>query len=736
MWGLSCSVFSYPSPNFRPSFPAATLRSATSLPVSLDRKHYTSDTPFAPEVVKAVDSLQYEFRAVDNLVARNSAKVLKAFQNARLGSHHFGGSTGYGHDEAGGREALDNAFAEIVGAESAIVRSQFFSGTHAITCALFALLRPGDELLAVAGAPYDTLEEVIGKRDSQGLGSLKDFGVEYREVPLAEDGGLDWEKLASSLKPQTKCALIQRSCGYSWRRSLSVDEIGKAIRLIKMQNPDCLVMVDNCYGEFVETIEPPTVGADLIAGSLIKNPGGTLAPCGGYVAGRDKWVKAAAARLSAPGLGVDSGSTPGDIMRTFFQGLFLSPQMVGEAVKGMILIAEVMASKGYKVQPLPRVPRHDTVQAVQLGSRELLLAFCEAVQRSSPVASYTKPVPGITPGYASEVIFADGTFIDGSTSELSCDGPLREPFAVFCQVSKRRVDNVFDTRDSRVGNSSIVSISYLISFLVFSLWLLSQHLSNWRKPAEQKAIVVIILMAPLYAGISYIGLLEFMASSTFFLFLESIKECYEALVISKFLSLLYSYLNISISKNIVPDEIKGREIHHSFPMTLFQPHSARLNHHTLKLLKIWTYQFVVIRPVCSILMISLQLIDVYPDWLSWTFTIILNVSVSLALYSLVVFYHVFDKELKPHSPLAKFLCIKGIVFFCFWQGIVLEMLAAVGIIKAEHAWFDVEHINEAIQNTLVCVEMVFFAMVQMSAYSASPYRDQSAAKSKSEKKEQ
>ncbi|XP_050939210.1 uncharacterized protein LOC103495002 isoform X3 [Cucumis melo] len=364
MWGSSFSILSYPSPNFTASLlvPAATLRSGTSLPVNLHPKPYTSDTPFAPEVVKAVDSLQYEFRAVDDLVARNSAKVLKAFQNVRLGSHHFGGSTGYGHDEAGGREALDNAFAEIVGAESAIVRSQFFSGTHAITCALFALLRPGDELLAVAGAPYDTLEEVIGKRDSQGLGSLKDFGVEYREVPLAEDGGLDWEKLASALKPQTKCALIQRSCGYSWRQSLSVDEIGKAIRLIKMQNPDCLVMVDNCYGEFVETTEPPSVGADLIAGSLIKNPGGTLAPCGGYVAGRAKWVKAAAARLSAPGLGVDMGSTPGDIMRTFFQGLFLSPQMVGEAVKGMILIAEVMQSKGYKVQPLPRAPRHDTVQ--------------------------------------------------------------------------------------------------------------------------------------------------------------------------------------------------------------------------------------------------------------------------------------------------------------------------------------------------------------------------------------
>lgn len=235
------------------------------------------------------------------------------------------------------------------------------------------------------------------------------------------------------MKPKTKCALIQRSCGYSWRKSLSVNEIGKAIKLIKTQNPNCLVMVDNCYGEFVENIEPPMVGADLIAGSLIKNPGGTIAPGGGYVAGRGKFVKAAAARLSAPGLGVDCGSTPGHMMRSFFQGLFLSPQMVGEAIKGSLLIAEVMASKGYEVQPLPRITRHDTVQAVKLGSRETLLAFCEAVQRSSPVCSFTKPMAGSTPGYASEVVFADGTFIDGSTSELSCDGPLREPFAVFCQ---------------------------------------------------------------------------------------------------------------------------------------------------------------------------------------------------------------------------------------------------------------------------------------------------------------
>ncbi|XP_020576531.1 uncharacterized protein LOC110022056 [Phalaenopsis equestris] len=389
--------------------------------------------PFVPEVVKSVDSLYSDFRQVDNLVAHNAARVLKAFQNAGVGSHHFGGSTGYGHDEGGGREALDNIFAEVFGAESAIVRSQFFSGTHAITCALFAVLRPGDELLAVAGAPYDTLEEVIGIRNPPGIGSLKDFGVSYREVPLSKDGGLNWDALAITVTPQTKCSFIQRSCGYAWRKSLGILEIQRAIRIIKMRNPDCVVIVDNCYGEFVEAYEPPMVGADLIAGSLIKNPGGTIAPCGGYVAGTKSLVEMAAARLSAPGLGVDCGSTPGDVMRLLFQGLFLSPQMVGEAMKGGLLIADVMASKGYKVQPLPRHRRHDTVQAVQLGSRERLIAFCEAVQRSCPIGSFIKPTAGCTPGYASEVIFADGTFIDGSTSELSCDGPLREPFSVFCQ---------------------------------------------------------------------------------------------------------------------------------------------------------------------------------------------------------------------------------------------------------------------------------------------------------------
>ncbi|CAN1149743.1 Transmembrane protein 184C [Linum perenne] len=268
----------------------------------------------------------------------------------------------------------------------------------------------------------------------------------------------------------------------------------------------------------------------------------------------------------------------------------------------------------------------------------------------------------------------------------------------------------------------------------FTVQLISQHLFYWKNPKEQKAIIIILLMAPIYAIVSFVGLLDIRGSEAFFMFLESIKECYEALVIAKFLALMYSYLNISMSKNIVPDEIKGREIHHSFPMTLFQPHTVRLDHRNLKLLKLWTWQFVVIRPVCSVLMITLRILQIYPSWLSWTFTIILNVSVSLALYSLVIFYHVFAKELAPHSPLAKFMCIKGIVFFCFWQGIVLSVLVAMGVIKSHHYWLTVEHIEEAFQNILVCVEMVVFAVLQQYAYPVTPYSGDIQAKLKMNKK--
>eukprot|EP00262_Sarcandra_glabra_P008390 TRINITY_DN21915_c0_g1_i1.p1 TRINITY_DN21915_c0_g1~~TRINITY_DN21915_c0_g1_i1.p1 ORF type:complete len:294 (-),score=18.92 TRINITY_DN21915_c0_g1_i1:241-1122(-) len=272
--------------------------------------------------------------------------------------------------------------------------------------------------------------------------------------------------------------------------------------------------------------------------------------------------------------------------------------------------------------------------------------------------------------------------------------------------------------------------SCVVLAMHFTVQLLSQHLFYWKNPKEQKAIIIIILMAPIYAIVSFVGLLDIRGSEIFFTCLESIKECYEALVIAKFLALMYSYLNISVSKNILPDGIKGREIHHSFPMTLFQPHTVRLDHHTLKLLKHWTWQFVIIRPACSVLMIVLQLFGLYTSWISWTFTIILNLSVSLALYSLVVFYHVFAKELAPHKPLSKFLCIKGIVFFCFWQGIMLDILASAGVIRSHHFWLDVEHIQEAIQNVLVCVEMVIFSVVQQYAYHVAPYSGDIAAKLK------
>lgn len=242
-------------------------------------------------------------------------------------------------------------------------------------------------------------------------------------------------------------------------------------------------------------------------------------------------------------------------------------------------------------------------------------------------------------------------------------------------------------------------------------------------------------MAPLYAVDSFVGLLDIRGSKAFFMFLDSVKECYEAVAIAKFLALMYSYLNISISKNIVPEEIKGREIHHSFPMTLFQPHTALLDHRTLKLLKHWTWQFVIIRPVCSILMIALQLLGLYPNWLSWTFTIILNISFSVAMYSLVVFYHVFSKELQPHKPLSKFICIKGIVFFSFWQGLLLKILVALGVIKSHHFWLDVEHLQEAIQNVLICVEMVFFSVMQQYAYHVAPYSGDVHAKLSQKKNE-
>ncbi|AFZ11216.1 aluminum resistance family protein [Crinalium epipsammum PCC 9333] len=370
------------------------------------------------------------FSGIDAQVKQNLQRVLNAFRDHRVGVHHFSSVSGYGHDDLG-RETLDRVFADIMGAESAAVRVQFVSGTHAIASALFGVLRPGDEMLAVAGAPYDTLEEVIGLR-GQNQGSLKEFGISYRELPLTEEGTVDWQHLSNSVGNSTRLVLIQRSCGYSWRASLSIADIEKIVHLVKKQNPNTICFVDNCYGEFIEDKEPPAVGADLIAGSLIKNPGGTIVTAGGYVAGKADLVEAAACRLTAPGIGSSGGATF-DQNRLLFQGLFLAPQMVGEAMKGNHLTAYVFDKLGYPVNPLPTAPRRDVIQAIKLGSKEKILAFCRSVQKYSPVGSYLDPIPAEMPGYESELVMAGGTFIDGSTSEFSADGPLREPYIVFCQ---------------------------------------------------------------------------------------------------------------------------------------------------------------------------------------------------------------------------------------------------------------------------------------------------------------
>ncbi|WP_414583384.1 aminotransferase class I/II-fold pyridoxal phosphate-dependent enzyme [Scytonema sp. PCC 10023] len=379
---------------------------------------------------EAEQALLQIFSGIDAQVKQNVQRVLNAFRHQRVGAHHFTGVTGYGHDDLG-RETLDKLFAEVVGAEAATVRVQFVSGTHAIACALFGVLRPGDEMLAVVGAPYDTLEEVIGLR-GQNQGSLNEFDIHYRQLDLTPEGTINWQALSHAVEEKTRLVLIQRSCGYFWRPSLSIAEIEKIIHLVKQQNPNTICFVDNCYGEFIETQEPTHVGADLIAGSLIKNPGGTIVTAGGYVAGRADLVEAAACRLTAPGIGSYGGATF-DQNRLLFQGLFLAPQMVGEAMKGTHLTGYVFDKLGYPVNPAPLLPRRDVIQAIKLGSAQKLIAFCRAIQQHSPIGSYLDPIPDEMPGYESKVVMAGGTFIEGSTSEFSADGPLREPYIVYCQ---------------------------------------------------------------------------------------------------------------------------------------------------------------------------------------------------------------------------------------------------------------------------------------------------------------
>ena len=382
------------------------------------------------QVELAVDRNKPLFMQRVEAVTPRLQKVLEAFITERVGAHHFASLTGYGHGDLG-REKVDRVFARVLGAERALVRPQFVSGTHAIAASLFGVLRPGDQLLSVTGRPYDTLEEVIGLR-GRGKGSLVEFGIQYDELALSPDGGIDFSALESSLTVPRKMVFIQRSCGYSWRPSLSIESIGELCRFIHTHQPESICFVDNCYGELVEGLEPSEVGADLVAGSLIKNLGGTIAPTGGYVAGRADLVEQSSCRLTAPGIG-SQGGIGFDLNRLVLQGLFLAPQMVGEALIGADLVAEVFHSLGFAVNPLPGEPRRDVIQSVQLGNPEALKVVCQAFQQSSPVGSYLDLVPSPMPGYKSDLLMAGGTFIDGSTSEFSADAPLRAPYNLYVQ---------------------------------------------------------------------------------------------------------------------------------------------------------------------------------------------------------------------------------------------------------------------------------------------------------------
>ncbi|MGI5838295.1 MAG: aminotransferase class I/II-fold pyridoxal phosphate-dependent enzyme [bacterium] len=392
----------------------------------------TESWPVADDaiVLDIEKAIQPQIAGIEKVRQINAAKVLAAFQAERVGDSHFAASTGYAYGDLG-RETLDRLFARVFGTEAALVRSQIVSGTHAIALCLYALLRPGDELVCPTGAPYDTLAKVIGL-GAPAPGSLAEFGVRYRQVELRPDGGFDAANIAASLTPAVKVVLIQRSRGYSWRKALSVREIGELIELIKKDCPDVVCLVDNCYGEFTEAIEPSEVGADLVAGSLIKNPGGGLAPSGGYIAGKEEYVAAVADRLTAPGLGGEVGASLSG-HRLFYQGFYFAPHVVGEALAGAVFTAELFERLGFTVSPRPGDTRSDIIQAIQLGTPERVIAFCQGIQAGSPVDAFVAPEPWEMPGYSDPVIMAAGTFVQGASIELSADAPLRPPYIVYLQ---------------------------------------------------------------------------------------------------------------------------------------------------------------------------------------------------------------------------------------------------------------------------------------------------------------
>lgn len=380
---------------------------------------------------KIQKGLKERFDEIDRMAEYNQMKVLRAMQKEKVSAACFETSTGYGYDDLG-RETLEAVYASVFETESALVRPQITCGTHALTIALSAILRPGDELLSPVGKPYDTLEGVIGIKEDNPPGSLKEFGISYRQVDLLPDGEFDYDGIRKALNEKTKLVTIQRSKGYAPRKTLSVKRIGELIHFIKEIKPDVICMVDNCYGEFVEDKEPTQVGADMCVGSLIKNPGGGLAPIGGYIAGKRDLIDLCAYRLTAPGLGKEVGATLG-VNQSFFQGFFLAPTVTAGALKGAIFAANVYETLGFLVVPDKSESRHDIIQAVTLGSAEAVIAFCQGIQAAAPVDSHVAPEPYAMPGYHSDVIMAAGAFVQGSSIELSADGPIEPPYAVYFQ---------------------------------------------------------------------------------------------------------------------------------------------------------------------------------------------------------------------------------------------------------------------------------------------------------------
>mgnify|MGYP000442367691 FL=1 len=378
---------------------------------------------------KIIDGLKGRFDKIDKIAEYNQCKVLSAMKKNRVDVACFAASTGYGYNDLG-RDKIERVYADTFHTEAALVRPQIVCGTHALTVALSANLLPGDELLSPVGKPYDTLEEVIGIRESKC--SLKEYGVTYRQVELLPDGTFDYDNIAKAINEKTALITIQRSKGYQTRPTFSVKQIAELIAFVKKVKPSVKVMVDNCYGEFVETEEPSDYGADMVVGSLIKNPGGGLAPIGGYICGTKECVDRCSYRLSAPGLGQEVGASLG-VLTSFYQGFFLAPTVVAGAVKGAIFAANIYEKLGFKVVPNATEDRHDIIQAVELKSEKGMLAFCKGIQEAAPVDSYVTPVPGDMPGYESQVIMAAGAFVQGSSIELSADGPIREPYAVFFQ---------------------------------------------------------------------------------------------------------------------------------------------------------------------------------------------------------------------------------------------------------------------------------------------------------------